>query len=80
MIALRKLEVNDVDAVHTLISNMEVVRYMLLPLCSRQESEKFLAESMNESPSSPWRSIVRAIVSDLGGGGNCNRKEQPRIN
>ena len=37
MIALRKLQVDDLDAVHTLISNMEVVGYMLLPLCSRQE-------------------------------------------
>lgn len=66
MITLRKLQVDDLDAVHALISNMEVVRHMLLPLCSRQESEKFLTESLIESPSSPWRSIVRAIVSGLG--------------
>lgn len=66
MITLRKLQVDDLDAVHALISNMEVVRHMLLPVCSRQESEKFLTESLIESPSSPWRSIVRAIVSGLG--------------
>jgi [ribosomal protein S5]-alanine N-acetyltransferase len=42
---------------------MEVVRYMLLPVCSREESKKFLSGSINETPSDPWRSIVRAIVS-----------------
>ena len=67
MIALRRLQADDLDAVHALISNMEVVRYMLLPVCSRDESEKFLTESIDESPSSPWRSIVRAIISQPGG-------------
>ena len=65
MITLRRLQADDLDALHALISNMEVVRYMLLPVCSREESEKFLTESINESPSDPWRSIVRAIVSGL---------------
>lgn len=63
MITLRTLQGDDLDAVHALISNMEVVRYMLLPVCSREESRKFLSGSINETPSDPWRSIVRAIVS-----------------
>jgi len=61
MIALRKLALTDLDAVHDLVSNMDVVRHMLFPLCSREDSEKFLRDSMLESPSDPWRSIVRAI-------------------
>ena len=61
MVKLRRLEWDDIDAVHALISRMDVVRHMLLPLCSREESEKFLRESLVESPSDPWRSIVRAI-------------------
>jgi RimJ/RimL family protein N-acetyltransferase len=40
---------------------------MLLPLCSREESEKYLRDSIDESPSEAWRSIVRAIVSESGG-------------
>ena len=61
-VKLRKLEPGDIEAVHALISRMDVVRYMLLPLCSRTESEEFLRDSMLESPSSPWRSVVRAII------------------
>lgn len=61
MVRLRSLERGDIDAVHALISTMDVVRHMLLPLCSREESEKFLRDSLLESPSDPWRSIVRAI-------------------
>jgi RimJ/RimL family protein N-acetyltransferase len=57
------LEPGDIDAVHALISRMDVVRHMLLPLCSREESEKFLRDSLLESPSTPWRSIVRAIIA-----------------
>ncbi|HEY1183540.1 MAG TPA: GNAT family protein [Bryobacteraceae bacterium] len=76
MVKLRSLEPGDIDAVHALISRMDVVRHdavhalisrmdvvrhMLLPLCSREESETFLRDSLLESPSSPWRSVVRAI-------------------
>jgi RimJ/RimL family protein N-acetyltransferase len=61
MVRLRNLEPGDIDAVHALISRMDVVRHMLLPLCSREESEEFLRDSLLESPSSAWRSIVRAI-------------------
>jgi len=67
MVKLRRLEWDDIDAVHALISRMDVVRHMLLPLCSREESEKFLRDSLLESPSDPWRSIVRAI-SDCASG------------
>lgn len=62
MVVLRRLERADIDAVHALVSNMEVVRHMLMPLCSREDSEKFLRDSLMESPSDSWRSIVRAIV------------------
>lgn len=61
MVRLRSLKPGDVDAVHALISRMDVVRYMLLPLCSREESEKFLRDALLESPSDPWRSVVRGI-------------------
>ena len=59
---LRRLEAGDLDAVHLLLSNWEVVRYMLLPLCSREESEKFLRDAMDEQASPVWRSVVRAVV------------------
>src|SRR5271157_1483838 len=71
MVRLRGLESGDIDAVHALILTMDVVRHMLLPLCSREESEKFLRDALLESPSDPWRSIVRAISdsprSDIAG-------------
>jgi RimJ/RimL family protein N-acetyltransferase len=67
MIALRPLRSDDLDAVHALISNNDVVRYMLFPVCSRQESEKFVQDSINQSSSEPWRSIVRAIVGQPDG-------------
>jgi [ribosomal protein S5]-alanine N-acetyltransferase len=62
MVRLRRLEAGDIDSVHALVSRMEVVRHMLLPLCSREESEKFLRGSLLENPSDPWKSIVRAIT------------------
>lgn len=61
MTVLRCLEPDDVGAVHNLISRVDVVRHMLLPVCSREESEKFVRDALLESPSGPWRSIVRAI-------------------
>jgi RimJ/RimL family protein N-acetyltransferase len=67
MVMLRRLEPGDIDAVHALISRMDVVRHMLLPLCCRKDSEKFLRDSLLESPSEPWRSIVRAIIDNPGG-------------
>jgi ribosomal-protein-alanine N-acetyltransferase len=61
MVTLRSLASGDVDAVHALISRMDVVRHMRFSLCSTEESQKFLRDSLLESPSDPWRSIVRAI-------------------
>jgi [ribosomal protein S5]-alanine N-acetyltransferase len=61
MIRLRNLELGDLESVHALISRMDVVRHMLIPLCSREDSGKFLRESLLETSSDAWRSIVRAI-------------------
>ena len=62
MVRLRRLDPGDLDAVHALTSRMDVVRHMLLPLCSREKSEQFLQGALLESAAEPWRSIVRAIV------------------
>src|ERR1035441_10855305 len=35
---------------------------MLLPLCSREESGKFLRDAMDEHVSPAWRPVVRAVV------------------
>lgn len=59
---LRPLLASDLEAIHALLSNMQVVRYMLLPLCSKDESARFLEECLSEA-----RSVVRAIVHDTGG-------------
>ena len=67
MVTLRALELADIDTVHALVSRMDVVRYMLLPLCSREQSEEFLRNSMLESPAEAWRSIVRGIVDCTSG-------------
>jgi ribosomal-protein-alanine N-acetyltransferase len=68
MIELRKLEWGDVDGVHSLLSRMDVVQHMLFSVYSREESEKFVRDSLVESPSEQcWKSIVRA-VSDSGTG------------
>jgi len=67
MVKLRRLESGDIDAVHALVSRMDVVRHMLFPVCSREESEKFLRDSLLEPPSDPWRSIVRAMADCASG-------------
>jgi len=67
MIELRRLVEADIEAVHALVSNMDVVRHMLIPLCNRAESEKMLLDMMAESSEDAWRSIVRAIVECPGG-------------
>jgi ribosomal-protein-alanine N-acetyltransferase len=62
MIELRKLEWRDVDGVHSLLSRMDVVRHMLFSVYSRAESNKFVRDSLAESPAeSCWKSIVRAV-------------------
>jgi len=67
MVQLRKLQPGDLDAIHALLSRLDVVRYMLLPVCSREESEKFLQDAIEESPSAPWRSVVRAMIDSQAG-------------
>jgi ribosomal-protein-alanine N-acetyltransferase len=61
-VRLRPLNWNDLEGVHELLSNWEVVEHTLFPLCSKQESEKFLREAINEPETAAWRSIVRAVV------------------
>ena len=69
MVRLRILESGDIDAVHALISRQDVVRYMLLPLCSRDDSEKFLANPfLNRcripgDPSSEQLPIAHKVIS-----------------
>jgi hypothetical protein len=53
MVRLRSLESGDIDVVHALISRMDVVRHMLLPLCSREQSEKFLRDFLPRDTSEP---------------------------
>jgi len=67
MVRLRSLRWDDIEAVHALVSSMDVVRHMRFPVSSRAESEKFLRDSILESPSDPWRSIVRAIGDSSSG-------------
>jgi hypothetical protein len=61
MAELRRLEPGDAGIVHALLSRMDVVRHMQLPVCSLEESEKFLRDALVESASDPWQSIVRAV-------------------
>jgi len=65
-VALRRLEWSDHEKAHELLSDWTVVRYMLLPLCSKQDSEKFVRQALNEAEGAPWRSIVRAIIDGSG--------------
>jgi RimJ/RimL family protein N-acetyltransferase len=67
---LRPVTWNDLDPIHELLSNWDVVRYMLFPLCSREETERFLHETIDEPVVAAWQSSVRAIAgpsSDLVG-------------
>jgi RimJ/RimL family protein N-acetyltransferase len=52
----------DLDNVHELLSSWEVVRHMCLPLCSKQESEKFIRDAVDQADTAPWQSIVRAVI------------------
>jgi [ribosomal protein S5]-alanine N-acetyltransferase len=61
-VKLRPVTLSDLENAHELLSNWEVVRHMLLPLCSKQESEKFVRDAIDQSDSAPWRSIVRAVI------------------
>lgn len=61
-VALRPLQPSDAERVHALLSNWVVVRHMLFPLCSREESEGFVRDAVSESNAGSWRSIVRAVA------------------
>ena len=63
--ALRPLTQEDLRAVHELLADPAVVRYMLIPLsASIEDSQQFLTAGLNENQPVPqcWRSIMRAIV------------------
>ena len=67
-VTLRDVQPHDLAAVHALLSDWNVVRYMLLPHCAtRSETEKCLREMLNPAPQSPWRSTVRSIIFPEGG-------------
>jgi ribosomal-protein-alanine N-acetyltransferase len=62
VVTLRRLTPADIEAVHTLLSDWTVVRYMLLPYCETlEESQKCLDELISETPGGAWISVVRAI-------------------
>jgi RimJ/RimL family protein N-acetyltransferase len=62
IVTLRRLTPADIDAVHTLLSDWTVVRYMLLPHCDTlAQSQKCLNELITETPGGAWISVVRAI-------------------
>jgi RimJ/RimL family protein N-acetyltransferase len=59
---LRQLTPADIGAVHTLLSDWTVVRYMLLPHCETlEQSQKCLDELISETAGGAWLSVVRAI-------------------
>jgi RimJ/RimL family protein N-acetyltransferase len=59
---LRPLKPSDLESVHELLSDWNVVRYMLLPLCkTREETKKCLDDLMAEDSGGGWRSVTRAI-------------------
>lgn len=61
-VQLRRVCDTDLDAVHELLSNMDVVRCMLLALsASKTQSEVFLNDACRECVSGVWYSHVRAI-------------------
>jgi ribosomal-protein-alanine N-acetyltransferase len=61
-VKLRALTPADLRAVHVLLSDWNVVRYMLLPNCTTEdETRKCLDDLMTESPGGAWQSVVRAI-------------------
>jgi RimJ/RimL family protein N-acetyltransferase len=67
-ITLRRLSADDLDAVHALLSDWNVVRYMLLPHCATvAESRDCLEHLITETPGAAWRSIVRAVQTSESG-------------
>lgn len=61
-VVLRPLTATDLDAVHSLLSDWTVVRYMMLPHCeSLQQSRECLDDLIRQDPAEAWTSVVRAI-------------------
>lgn len=63
---IRPLAASDVSAVHQLLSNAAVVRYMLFPICTQEQTEKFVRDSIAGGVEC-WRSCDRAIVDEATG-------------
>ena len=61
-VKLRPLTEDDVPAVHRLLGDMKVVRYMLFPLFDEQAARDFVRQSAAVSSGPAGRSLVRAIV------------------
>jgi RimJ/RimL family protein N-acetyltransferase len=73
-ITLRRLTTGDLDWVHGYISDLDLIRYMTMPLSSSLEaSRECLQGLMNESAETTWRCYSRAIVdaSSDGAVGMC---------
>lgn len=61
-VTLRVLTLADLDTVHELLSDWNVVRYMLLPHCAtKDESRKCLDDLIGDNSGGAWVSVVRAI-------------------
>jgi len=61
-VTLRRLTTLDIKAVHQLLCDWTVVRYMLLPHCKTvEESRNCLDGMLSETPGGAWISEVRAI-------------------
>jgi ribosomal-protein-alanine N-acetyltransferase len=61
-VALRPLTQADFEAVHVLISDWNVVQYMLLPHCTiLEEARRCFDDLMTDGAGGAWQSIVRAI-------------------
>jgi RimJ/RimL family protein N-acetyltransferase len=61
-IKLRELKHSDLESVHELFSNWNVVRYMLLPHCTTsEETRKCLEDLITETADGAWLSVLRAV-------------------
>jgi len=66
-VALRALTTADLDAVHALLSDWRVVRFMLLPHCTAiEQSRQCLIGLITEIAGEPWLSVARAIETATG--------------
>lgn len=61
---LRPLKADDLEPLHALLSDWNVVRTMLLPHCkTKEQTQKCLDDLMADSPGGAWQPVVRAIES-----------------